>query len=143
MQFNKKIDYLMKINNINSLRKLAEQANIPYTTLWDYYSSDQRLQNAKISNISKIAKTLNCTMDYLAYDDITEPNETKISEKIIYQDKDNEVSVLIHPDIDKFPDEVKADILRQAMEEKQNLILEETEQLFNIKKELDNIEKKD
>lgn len=43
----------------------------------------------------------------------------------------------------ELPKETQTDILKQAMEEKQKMILEETEQILNIKKELENIGRKD
>lgn len=73
MKFSEKIDKLLIDNNIKNLRKLAEEVDIPYTTLWDYYSSQTRLEKANLSYIKKIAKRLGCTVDYLAYDDIEVP----------------------------------------------------------------------
>ena len=61
----------------------------------------------------------------------------------IYKDNDTEIVAITHPNLEDLPDEVKADILKQALEEKQKVILDETELMLNIKKELDNIEKKD
>lgn len=37
MTFNEKIDKYMKDNNIPNLKKFAYLANIPYTTLHDFY----------------------------------------------------------------------------------------------------------
>ena len=75
MNFSKKIDILMLENNIKNLRQLASEVNIPYTTLWDYYSNPIRFEKANLTYIKRIAKHLNCTVDYLAYDEITNPNQ--------------------------------------------------------------------
>ena len=74
MEFSKKVDLLMKERKIKNLRQLASDVNIPYTTLWDYYSNPVRLEKANLTYIKKIAKYLGCTVDYLAYDEITDPN---------------------------------------------------------------------
>ncbi len=60
----------------------------------------------------------------------------------IYKDKDTEIVALTHPNIENLPDNIKVDMLKQALEEKQKMILDETEQILNIKKELENIENK-
>lgn len=78
MKFSKKIDLLMKKRNIKNLRQLASDVDIPYTTLWDYYSNPIRLERANLTYIKKIAKYLECTVDYLAYDEITDPNSEQI-----------------------------------------------------------------
>lgn len=69
MQFSKKLDKLLKENSIKNLRQLATELDIPYTTLWDYYSNPIRLEKANLAYIKKIAKRLNCTVDYLVYED--------------------------------------------------------------------------
>lgn len=76
MTFAEKIDKLLEENNIKNLRKLSEEIKIPYTTLWDYYSNPIRLDKANLTYIKKIAKRLNCTVDYLAYEEIEEPQMT-------------------------------------------------------------------
>lgn len=76
MTFNDKIDLLMETNNIKNLRQLASEIDIPYTTLWDYYSNPKRLEKAGITNIRKIAERLGCSMDYLTCDYITDFNNT-------------------------------------------------------------------
>ena len=73
MTFSKKIDYLLQKHCIKNLRQLAKEINIPYTTLWDYYSNPSRLEKANLSYIKKIAQRLDCTIDYLAYDDVSSP----------------------------------------------------------------------
>ncbi len=70
MKFSDKIDKLLIKNNIKNLRQLANETEIPYTTLWDYYTNPARLEKANLTYIRKIANRLNCSMDYLAYDDV-------------------------------------------------------------------------
>ena len=53
MKFSEKIDNLLKDKGIKNLRKLAEEVDIPYTTLWDYYSNPIRLEKANLSYIKK------------------------------------------------------------------------------------------
>lgn len=134
--FAKNIKYLRIKHNMDR-QDLAEKLDVGLSTIscWE-----NELRTPNLDMLAKIIELFNIKVDIVTQD-LEQLNNYEIHH--IYKDKDNEVSVLLHPDIDKLPDEVKADILRQAMEEKQNLILEETEQLFNIKKELDSIEKKD
>ena len=77
MTFNEKIDKYMKVNEIPNLRQFALQADIPYTTLRDFYEKHSA-DNSRLSTIRKLSKYMKCSMDYLAYDDILEPNEIKI-----------------------------------------------------------------
>ena len=94
MTFSEKINKLMEDNGVKNLRQLANDVNIPYTTLWDYYSNPIRLEKANLTYIKKIAKYLNCNLDYLAYDEVTEPLKNKNSTTLIYKDKNTEVNVL-------------------------------------------------
>lgn len=77
MTFNEKIDKYMKMNNIPNLKQFALQADIPYTTLRDFYEK-QSADNSRLSTIRKLSKYMKCSMDYLAYDDILDPSEIKI-----------------------------------------------------------------
>lgn len=79
MTFSNKIDLLLEENNLKNLRQLAQEVGIPYTTLWDYYSIPIRLEKANLTYIKKIAKRLGCTVDYLAYDDVSDPNSYSVS----------------------------------------------------------------
>jgi hypothetical protein len=90
MKFSEKIDNLLKDKGIKNLRKLAEEVDIPYTTLWDYYSNPIRLEKANLSYIKKIANHLGCTIDYLAYDDILDVNEIKLDGFDINENNDSE-----------------------------------------------------
>lgn len=78
MSFQEKIDKLLQEKNVKNLRRLANDVNIPYTTLWDYYSNPTRLEKANLTNIKKIANHLGCTIDYLVFDNILEPNEVML-----------------------------------------------------------------
>lgn len=78
MSFREKIDKLLQEKNVKNLRQLANDVNIPYTTLWDYYSNPTRLEKANLTNIKKIANHLGCTIDYLVFDNILEPNEVML-----------------------------------------------------------------
>ena len=69
MTFNEKIDKYMIENNIDNLKQLAIQADIPYTTLKDFYDK-KSADNSRLSTIRKLSKFMNCSMDYLSYDEI-------------------------------------------------------------------------
>lgn len=74
MTFNEKIDKFIAENNIPNLKQFALQAGIPYTTLRDFYDK-QSADNSRMSTIRKLSKYMHCSMDYLAYDDITDKNK--------------------------------------------------------------------
>lgn len=95
MNFSKKLDTLMKKNSIKNLRQLASELNIPYTTLWDYYSNPIRLEKANLMYIKKIAQHLNCTIDYLVYDNVLNENEVLIDGYDLEEGADNESKNLI------------------------------------------------
>lgn len=82
MKFSEKIDLLMQQNHIKNLRQLANILEIPYTTLWDYYSKNTGIENAKLVTIKRMATKLHCSIDYLAYDEVTDTssNVTKVTE---------------------------------------------------------------
>lgn len=80
MTFNEKIDLFMKENNISDLKKLAKLVDIPYTTLRDIYIK-KSAENSRFSTVKKLSLYIGCTLDYLAYDDITEINQTKENER--------------------------------------------------------------
>lgn len=96
MSFSEKIDKLLVDNNIKNLRQLAKEIDIPYTTLWDYYSNPVRLKKANLYYIKKIANKLGCTIDYLAYEDLTEKNQVNdlsVLDNVLYSKKDKIDSV--------------------------------------------------
>ena len=65
MTFNDKIDKFMKDNNYKDLKKLALDANIPYTTLKDFYDK-KSADNSRLSTIRKLAKFMGCSMENFA-----------------------------------------------------------------------------
>lgn len=77
MTFNDKIDLFMKDNGYNDLKKLAKDCDIPYTTLRDFYLK-KSADNSRLSTIRKLASFMNCTMDYLTYDDLIIPSQIKL-----------------------------------------------------------------
>ncbi|MEI3498905.1 MAG: hypothetical protein V8Q71_00015 [Bacilli bacterium] len=77
MNFNDKIDLFMKNNNYKNLKQLASECDIPYTTLRDFYEK-KSADNSRLSTIRKLATFMKCSMDYLTYDDLTEPSQIKI-----------------------------------------------------------------
>ncbi len=88
MTFNEKIDKYMKDNNIPNLKKFANLANIPYTTLHDFYEK-KSADNSRLSTIRKLSSFMNCSMDYLAFDEIENINEIKINGYDINEKNDN------------------------------------------------------
>ena len=85
----------MKKNSIKNLRQLSSELNIPYTTLWDYYSNPVRLEKANLMYIKKIAQHLNCTIDYLVYDNVLNENEVLIDGYDLEEGSDDESRNLI------------------------------------------------
>ncbi len=77
MDFRQKLDYFMKDNSINNLNQLALKCDIPYTTLRDCYEKNNA-DNSRMLTIRKLAKYMNCTTDYLAYDELIDPSQSKI-----------------------------------------------------------------
>lgn len=68
MNFNEKVDKYMRENNIKDLKKLAILSNIPYTTLRDFYNK-KSADNSRLSTIRKLSEFMNCSLDYLAFDE--------------------------------------------------------------------------
>lgn len=76
MTFNEKIDLFMASNDISDLKSLARKVDIPYTTLRDIYKK-KSAENSRFSTMKKLSTYIGCTLDYLAYDDVTDLNENK------------------------------------------------------------------
>lgn len=72
MDFRNKIDLFMKENSIENLKQLANESNIPYTTLRDCYEKNNA-GNSRVGTIKKLAKYMNCTIDYLDDESIIDP----------------------------------------------------------------------
>ena len=109
MKFPEKIDFLIKEKGVNSLRQVAEEIGIPYSTLWDYYSNNERLEKAGISKIKKIANYFGCTTDYLAYDEVQDPQGSLNNSNDQHSNTDNfdELELLFDKNKDILTDEDK------------------------------------
>lgn len=92
MTFNDKIDKYMKENNYN-LKQLAIASDIPYTTLNDFYNK-KSADNSRLSTIRKLSKFMGCSMDYLAYDEIEDFNNSPISTDKTKIENINDLSLL-------------------------------------------------
>lgn len=110
MKFPEKINKLLETNGIKNLRKLAEEIDIPYTTLWDYYSSQVRLDKANLTYIKKIAKRLGCTIDYLSYDEIEDIMGVAANDV-----NESELDILYSKSKD-FLNESERDIIKHSMQ---------------------------
>lgn len=62
-----KLDVLMKEKNINKA-ELARESGVPYTTIDGFYKKGS--ENAKLSTLKKLCAYFNCSLDYLADDNI-------------------------------------------------------------------------
>lgn len=68
-----KLDLLMKEKNINKA-ELARESGIPYTTIDGFYKKGT--ENAKLSTLKKLCAYFNCSLDFLADDNISEEPQT-------------------------------------------------------------------
>ena len=68
-----KLDLLMKERNINKA-DLARESGVPYTTIDGFYKKGS--ENAKLSTLKKLCTYFNCTLDYLADDDVGDQTTT-------------------------------------------------------------------
>lgn len=128
MSFQEKIDKLLEEKHVKNLRQLANDVDIPYTTLWDYYSNPVRLEKANLTNIKKIANYLDCTIDYLVFDNILEPNDVLLDNFDIK--KDNLEKKIVLDEVELLFDKHK-DILTQDDKDYIKFIIEKR------KKEID------
>ncbi len=69
MTFLNKLENLMTKKNIKNLHDLSTKSGIPYSTLRGFYSKGT--DNIKLPTLRSLAKFFNCSIDYLADDDIT------------------------------------------------------------------------
>ena len=65
-----KLDILMKERNINKA-ELASESGVPYTTIDGFYKKGS--ENAKLSTLKKLCSYFDCSLDYLADDNVNEP----------------------------------------------------------------------
>lgn len=68
-----KLDLLMKEKNINKA-VLARESGIPYTTIDGFYKKGS--ENAKLSTLKKLCAYFNCSLDFLADDDVSDEPQT-------------------------------------------------------------------
>lgn len=88
MKLTEKLDLLMKERGI-TVADLAREADVPYTTIKSLY--DKGYDNVKLSTLKKLAKYFNCSLDYIADDDVTE--------------KDNIITIAAHFDGEELTEE--------------------------------------
>lgn len=70
MTFLQKLENLMKKNNIKNLHELSTKSSIPYSTLRGFYTKGT--DNIKLPTLRALAKFFNCSIDYLADDEIVD-----------------------------------------------------------------------
>lgn len=68
-----KLDLLMKEKNINK-SILARESGVPYTTIDGFYKKGS--ENAKLSTLKKLCAYFDCSLDFLADDNISEEPQT-------------------------------------------------------------------
>ena len=79
MKITDKLDILMSEKKINRA-DLARNSDVPYTTIVSLY--EKGYDNVKLSTLKKIAQYLDCSIDYLADDNVNDRYlVTHISEK--------------------------------------------------------------
>lgn len=69
MSFLDKLDYLMREKNINK-SQLSKESGVPYTTIDGFYKKGT--ENIKLSTLKKLASYFDCSLDYLADDNVDE-----------------------------------------------------------------------
>lgn len=69
MSFIAKLDELMKEKGINK-NQLSKESGVPYTTIDGFYKKGT--ENIKLSTLKKLATYFNCSLDYLADNEISE-----------------------------------------------------------------------
>lgn len=115
MTFNEKIDKYMSENNIPNLKQFALKTAIPYTTLKDFYDK-KSADNSRLSTIRKLAEYMNCTMDYLSYDEVNDFNGSFVDADII---------------MPKMTADILYSKVKDLSEDKQKMILNVTETIIN------------
>jgi transcriptional regulator with XRE-family HTH domain len=77
MIFTDKLNKLMEEKGI-SRNQLAIESGVPYTTIVGFYA--RGYENTKLSTLRALANYFNCTLDYLADDDVSAVVEDKNDE---------------------------------------------------------------
>lgn len=113
----------MKDNDYKSLKQLALDCNVPYTTLKDFYNKNSP-DSSRLSTSKVLAKFMGCTLDYLAYDEITEPTMTapEFAETLQYtktiSDEDGyTVEIKTTLPFEKLPKDEQQEMIDSAMED--------------------------
>lgn len=70
MTFLNKLENLMTNKKIKNLHELSTKSGIPYSTLRGFYTKGT--ENIKLPTLKTLAKFFNCSIDYLADDEITD-----------------------------------------------------------------------
>lgn len=70
MNFLNKLENLMSKKKIKNLHELSTKSKIPYSTLRGFYTKGT--DNIKLPTLKALAKFFNCSIDYLADDEITD-----------------------------------------------------------------------
>ncbi len=73
MILTEKLDLLMQKKGINQ-RQLSQQTGIPYSTISNWYKDASNAQNAKLGALKSLRQYFSVTLDYLADDNIDDPN---------------------------------------------------------------------
>ena len=73
MGLTEKLDLLMKEKNINKAT-LARESGVPYTTIDGFYKKGS--ENAKLSTLKKLCAYFDCSLDFLADDDVSDEPQT-------------------------------------------------------------------
>ena len=73
MSFTDKLDALMAERGINK-SILSKESGIPYTTIAGFYTKGT--DNVKLSTLKKLSSYLECSIDYLADDELNEEPTT-------------------------------------------------------------------
>lgn len=76
MSFLTKLDKLMKDRNINK-NQLSKESGVPYTTIDGFYKKGT--DNIKLSTLKKLAAYFECSLDYLADDDVPDDSINTIA----------------------------------------------------------------
>lgn len=134
MTLQQKLDKFMTQNNYKSLKQLAIDSGIPYTTLKDFYKKNS-LDNSRLSTARTLSKFMNCMLDYLAYDEIEDPTQT-IDNHISEINEEYPYTKTIS-DEDGFSIEIKTPIPFNSLpqQEQQEMIDNAMEELLKVKKE--------
>lgn len=84
MTFLDKLDMLMANQGLNK-RKLSILSGVAYTTIDGFYK--RGYENAQLSNLRKIAKALNTSLDFLVTDDSEETNKSPGTDESVPRDE--------------------------------------------------------